>query len=151
MLSLIALQVGHPTVSPNSSMSCLVIHFPQNSCPFKLQWKDDDRVHSNIWSVNCLSAVSHSPKYFNYTLDGFLVPSALLISRALNTPSALPMKHSALLLRIPSQIPNLYLRFILFMGSVELCFANTCSPNGTNSCIGLFPVFRTASSRQRPF
>ena len=63
----------------------------------------------------------------------------LLISRALNTPSAFPIKHSALLFLIPSQVPNLYLGFILFMGYVEICFANTFSKNGTNSCDGFLP------------
>ena len=55
--------------------------------------------------------------------------SAVLISQALNTPSAAPMKHSALLFPITSQVPNVRLGFILFMGSVETCFANTISPN----------------------
>ena len=65
--------------------------------------------------------------------------SNLLISRALHTPSASAMKQSALLFRIPSQIPNLYLGFILFMGSVELRFASTLSPNKTNSCYNFLP------------
>ena len=42
------------------------------------------------------------------------------------------MKHHALLFRIPSPVPNLYLEIVLFMGSVEIWFANNFSPNGTN-------------------
>ena len=34
-------------------------------------------VHSSVWSVNCPSAVCHSPKYSNYVVDGFFVPSAV--------------------------------------------------------------------------
>ena len=34
---------------------------------------------------------------------------------------------------------NLYLGFILFMGYVEICLANTLSPNGTNSFDGFWP------------
>ena len=56
--------------------------------------------------------------------------SNLLISRALNTPSAVPKKHYALLFLIPNRVTNMYLGFILFMGSVEICLANTFSPNG---------------------
>ena len=59
--------------------------------------------------------------------------SNLLISRAINTPSAFPMKHSALLFRIPSQMPNFYLGFILFMGSVQTM------GQILDSCVGFFP------------
>ena len=50
------------------------------------------------------------------SLSHLLCGSRLLISRALHTPAAAPKKHSALLFRIPSQIPKLYLVFILFTG-----------------------------------
>ena len=40
------------------------------------------------------------------------------------------VKHSALLLFIPSKIPNLRLGIILSMGSVENCTANTFSQTG---------------------
>ena len=49
----------------------------------------------------------------------------LRISRALNTPPAFPMKHSSMLFRIPSQTPYWYLGFILFIGPVVICLANT--------------------------
>ena len=81
------------------------------------------------------------------SLSHLLFGSNLLVSRTLNTPSAFPMKHSARLFRIPKQIPNLYLGFFLFMGSVEICFANSVSPNGTNYCV----VFRMPSSRHDLF
>ena len=68
-----------------------------------------------------------------------LCGSNLLISRTLKTPSAFRMKHSALLFRIPSQIPYWYLGCILFIGSVVICFASTFSPNGTNFCVGFLP------------
>ena len=38
-----------------------------------------------------------------------------------------------------AKILNLYLSFILGMGSVEICFANTFSPNRTCSCVGFLP------------
>ena len=48
--------------------------------------------------------------------------------------SNFPMKHSALLFLIPSQIPILYLEFTLIIESVGNGLANTLSPNGRNSC-----------------
>ena len=56
--------------------------------------------------------------------------SSLLTSRALNTPSAVTTKHSALLFLTPSHTPNLYLGFILFNGSENMGLAST---SGTNS------------------
>ena len=53
--------------------------------------------------------------------------SNLLTSRPLNTSCAIPLQHPAPLIRITSQIPNLYLDCILFMGSLEICFASTVS------------------------
>ena len=65
--------------------------------------------------------------------------SSLLTPRALNTPSAFPLQHPALLFRIPRQIPNFYLDCILFRESLEICFASTVSPNGMNSRDGFSP------------
>ena len=96
---------------------------PLDSCSFTWQWRDWNWVHSNIWSVHCPSAVCFVPSALRFQYSDFTG----------STPSAFFMKHHALLLRIPSQIPNLHLRFILFMGSVELCFANTFSANGTHA------------------
>ena len=57
-------------------------------------------------------------------------------------------KRSALLVRIPKQSPSLYLGFILVMGSVKLCFANTFSPNGQIIVmVSCHAVFRMAVSR----
>ena len=109
------------------------------------QWRNWTRVDSDFWSVHCPSAVCHSPGYSNYVVDGFFVPSALSFQSSDFTRSeyticvAFPMKHSALLFRMPSQIQNLYLGFILFIGSVEICVANTFSLNGTNPCVGFLP------------
>ena len=71
------------------------------------------------------------------SLSYLLWGSNLLTSRALNTPSSVPMKHSALLLLTPSHTPNLYRGFGLFNSSEDDVRANTFSPNGTNYCVGL--------------
>ena len=62
-------------------------------------------------SVHCPPSICHPPWYSNHVVDCFCVPSVLrfqspdFTSSDLNAPSAFPMKHSALLYRIPSQIP----------------------------------------------
>ena len=68
---------GHPVVAPKSSMSCLVIFSPLNSCFLKRQWRNWDRAHSSFWSVHCPSAVCQSPKFSNHAVDCFRVPSVL--------------------------------------------------------------------------
>ena len=119
---------------------------PLDSCTFKWQWQVWDRIHSDFWSVLC------PPAILTASLSHLLCGSNLLISRALKTQSAFPMRHSALLLRMPSQIHNLYLGFVLFMGSVEIRFANAFSPSGTNSCDGFWPCSLTNGfSPSRPF
>ena len=60
------------------------------------------------------------------SLSDLLCGSNLLISRALNTPSTFPVRHSTLLFRIPSKIPNLYLGFFLCMGSVGFALPTPC-------------------------
>ena len=92
-----------------------------------------------------------------YGLSPVLLPSVSLQGTPItlltaDTPSALPMKRSALLFLIPSRIPNFYLRFILFMRSVEVCLANTFSLKGTNSCDGFLPRrLSTGVVPSRPF
>ena len=97
--------------------------FPLDSCSFKWQWPDWDRIHSDFWSVYCPSDV------LTASLSHLLCGSNRLISRALNSPSAFSMKHCALLFRIPSQIQHLW-RCALLTLSHQV---------GTNSCNGSLP------------
>ena len=66
-------------------------------------------------------------RYNMNSLSHLRCNSKLLISRALNTSSAIPLQHPASLFRITSQIPNLYVDCILFMGSLEICFVSPVS------------------------
>ena len=78
--------------------------------------------------------------------------SNLLTSRALNSPSAVTTKHSALLFLSPSHTPNLYLGSILFNGSDDIGLASTFSSHGTNSCVGFLPCSLSNGVRpSRPF
>ena len=100
------------------------------------------RSHVNVWSVHSPSIMLQSAPITLLTasLSHLLSSSNLRISRALNTPSAFLMKHSALLcFAFQAKSRTLYLGFILFIGSVEICFANTFSRNGTNYYVGFLP------------
>ena len=107
LLSLMALQLGHPTVAPNDSVCCLVILFPLDSC----NCKGNGGIGIGSTQNSGQSAV-HPPSlilqgttntFLTASLSHLLCGSNLLISRALNTPSAFPMKRSAQLLRIQAK------------------------------------------------
>ena len=86
------------------------------------------------------------------SLSHLLCGSNLLISRALNKPSELPVKHSTPLFLMPSQNPNLCLGLILFNDCEDICLASTVSPNDTNSCVGFLPCNLSNGVRpSRPF
>ena len=103
------------------------------------------------------SAVCHSPMYSNYVVDGFFVPSALRFlssdfTSSEHTISAFPRKHSALLFRNASHFQNLYPGFVLLQRFVEICLANTVSPNGTHACVGFLPCSLSDDAfSSRPF
>ena len=135
LLSLIALQPGHPTVAPNSSMRVFVI---LSLCI---------RARSNF-DGGMVIGPTRTPGVFTVHLPSVILqgtPITLLmvsfshLLRALHTPSAYPMKHSVLLFLVQSQIPNVYLGLSCSSESVEICPANTFSPNGTNSCDVFLP------------
>ena len=77
--------------------------FPLDSCSFKWQRRDWNRVTSNFWPVFCPSDVCQSPTFLMAPLSHLLCGANLLISRALKTPSASPIEHSAMLFLFPSQ------------------------------------------------
>ena len=117
---------------------------PLDSC--SLEWQKRDFVigstrTSGLSTVHLPSVIlQDTPITLSMaSMSHLLRGSDLRIPQVLNTPSAFPMKHSAPLLRIPSHIQYLYLVFILFIGSVVIYFANSFSPNGTNSCVGFLP------------
>ena len=134
LLSSIALQRGHPTVAPNSSMSCWAIlsvwiRAPSNgNCGIEI---GSTRI-AGLSTVHLPSVIlqSASIAFLTASLSHVHCGSNLLISRALNTSCAFSMTHYALLFRMQCRSPNLHLGFILFMGSVENCFINTFSPTG---------------------
>ena len=110
LLSLIALQFGHPIVAPNSSMSCLVIL----SLWIRAPSNGYGGIGMGSTQASGLSTVHLPPVILHGTpitlltasVSHLLCGSNLMISRALKKPSAIPVKHSALLFRIPSQIPT---------------------------------------------
>ena len=78
--------------------------------------------------------------------------SMLLTSRALNTPPAVPTKHSALFFLTPSHTPNLYLGFILLGGSDDMGLASNFSPKSTNYRVSFLPCnFSNGVRPSRPF
>ena len=82
-------------------------------------------------------------------LSHLLCGPNLRSSRALDAPSAFPMERSALLFLVPGQIPNSCPGFIPPTSPVEICFANTFSPNGTYPCDAVCrAVFQTVLSRR---
>ena len=82
-----------------------------------------DRVHSNVWSVHCPSAVCQSPRCSNFIVGGFLVPSALRFQSSDFASSGHTIcipNQTLCTVRSPNQMPNLQLGFILLIGSVEI-------------------------------
>ena len=141
LLSLITLRQGHHTELPNSSRSCFVML----SLWIRATANGNGvigRVYSNFWSVHCPLAVCHSTNHSNQAADGpyptCSCDSSLLISRTLNTPSAVPVKRVAQELLMPNQIQNLYVGFILFIGPPRFALPTpphqTGQPPVTVSC-----------------
>ena len=127
--------------------------FPLNSCSFKWQWRNWDRGPLEFL-VYPLSVILQSTPITSVTasVSHQLCGSNLLVSHALNTPSAFSMKHSALLFRIPIQIPNLYLGFLMFVKSVEIALPTLSHQVGQILVLAsCHAVSRMASSRHDPF
>ena len=139
LLSLIALQPGHSLHCGSELVNVLICLFLSE---FVLLQKAGIGIGSTRFaglSTVFLPSVilrgtpmTHLMVFLSHLLCG----SILLMSRALNTPTAVPKKHSVLLLLVPNKIPNSFMGFILLMGSVKICLDNTFSPIGTNSCDG---------------
>ena len=125
--------------------------FPRNSCSFKGQWKNWNRIRSNIWSVHCPSAVCHSPRYSNYVVDGFFVTSTLAFQSSDFTSSeyTICIANDTFCTVVSHSKPNpeLLSGIQSVCGSVELCYADTLSHMTqilvSASC---HAVFRKASS-----
>ena len=130
--------------------------FPRNSCSFKGQWRNWNRTRLNIWSVHCPSAVCHSPRYSNYVVDGFFVPSTLTFQSSDFTSSeyTICIANDTFSNVVSHSKPNPQLLSGIqsVCGSVELCYGNTFSHMRqilvSASC---HAVFRKASSRHDPF
>ena len=77
LLSLIALQPGHPHRGSEfvSALFCDSFLLDSSSC--KWQWRNWNGVHSNFWSAHCPLAVCQPPHHSNHTAVGLVVPSAL--------------------------------------------------------------------------
>ena len=96
---LIAMQPGHPSVVPKASMSVLGILCLRTRAPMNSQ-------------STCHQQFSTFSLDSDHIVDCVFVPPVLLLtSRALNTPFAVPTKHSELLFLTPSHTPNLFLGF----------------------------------------
>ena len=91
----------------------------------------------------CPLPTCQAAKQSNHTVDGLLVPSALRFQSSDFTCSERTLCTSnETFCTVVSSEPHsevLYLGFGLLIGAVEICLANTLSPNGTNSCDRFLP------------
>ena len=144
MLSLIALQLVHPTVAPNSSMSCLVILLRRIRAP------SNGNGGVGIGSTGISGPYTVHLLLQFYVLDGFFVPSALRFESSDFTSFeyaiCIPSETFCIVVSHSKQNSELVSGIHQFMGYTEICCANTFLSNGTNSC-----VFQMAPSRHDPF
>ena len=96
-----------PNTSHNGSELIIVFlcdPFPQNFLLMQMAMAGWNWINANCWLVHCPPAVCQS---ITASLSHLLCSSNHLISRTVNTPSAL--KHTAPLILIPRQIPTMHL------------------------------------------